>query len=106
MLVLLVVIVVAVGVVLGVSGVLHFQNTRDKAGLTIDKKEIREKTENAVNEAKEAGGKVLDKTGQALHKAAAGLRESPPDRPPAATPAPDDHNTRQPETNQIPAKNP
>jgi hypothetical protein len=88
------------------AGVLHFRSTDNQATITVDKKELKEKTDKAVEKTEAVGSEILDKTGQILHKAAAGLRESAPDQhAPAATPAPDDHNTRQPDANQTPAKN-
>jgi hypothetical protein len=93
------IIVMAVVAVLGTVGVLHFQNADDKAGITVEKKDLEEKTEKAVEKTEEVGGEILDKTGKALHKAAADLRESSQDPPhtPATTPAPHD-KVRQPDS--------
>jgi hypothetical protein len=39
-----VLILAVVGVVLAATGVLRFRNTKDETGVTIDKKELKEKT--------------------------------------------------------------
>jgi hypothetical protein len=75
---ILVAVVLLAGVVLAAVGVVHVQNTQDKAGITIDKKELNEKTQEAVEKAKTAGNEVLHKTGQALHKAGDRLQGAPP----------------------------
>ncbi len=77
-LVALVVVVVVVGAVLAMAGVLHFRSADHQATITIDKKELKEKTDKAVEKTEAVGSEILDKTGQILHKAAAGLRESAP----------------------------
>jgi hypothetical protein len=80
-------ILVVVGVALAATGVLHVQNTKDETGITIDKKEFKEKAQEAVKTTTDAGGKILDKTSEALHNAADGLRKPSDDRnPPATTP--------------------
>ncbi len=92
-----IVIVVLVGVGLAVAGVLRFENTRNQSSITLDKKELQQKTEKAVEKTEAAGGEILDKTGQALHQAAQSLtgssdKEKLPakEQPPAKTPAPGD----------------
>jgi hypothetical protein len=49
------------------------RNNNNETGVTIDKKELKEKTQEAVKKTEEAGGKVLDKTGKALREAADNL---------------------------------
>ena len=44
------------------TGVLKVHDSKDEAGITIDKKELKEKTHEAVRKAEEAGSEVLDKT--------------------------------------------
>jgi hypothetical protein len=99
--ILIVIAICIVGVaVLALSGVLHVRDTKNETGVTIDKKELKEKTEEAVKKTEAAGGKVLDKTGEALHKAAEEIRGTPHDqKPPATTPLPDEKNKslRQPD---------
>ena len=94
----MVVILGVVGVVLATTGVLHFRNTKDETGVTIDKKELKEKTQEAVEKAEKAGGKILDKTGETLHKAGERMRgSSSGDRStPTTAPAADDESTRKP----------
>jgi hypothetical protein len=84
LIVVLVVIVVGISIVLAMTGVMHFQNTNDQSTITIDKKDLQKKSEKAVEKTEEAGGKILDKTGEALHKAADDLRGRAKD-PPAPT---------------------
>ena len=101
-----VVILVVVGVVLAATGVLRFHNTEDETGVTLDKKELKAKTQEAVDTTEKAGGKLLEKTGDTLHKAAERMRGSPGDRsgPPAA-PAGDDTSTRRPNAINTPPEN-
>ena len=70
---------IVVGVVLASSGVLQFHDTKEKSTITIDKKELKEDVKTAVEKTGEAGGKTLQETSEALHKAAEGLR-SPDDK--------------------------
>ncbi len=79
-----IVIVVLAGVGLAVAGVLRFENTKNRSSITLDKKELQQKTEKAVEKTEAAGGEILDKTGQALHKAAESLRGSSDMEPRAA----------------------
>ena len=72
-----VVIAVVIGVLLAMAGVLHFRNDTDQTSVTIDKKELKDKAQDVVGKTEEAGGKILDKTSTALHKAAEGLRDRP-----------------------------
>ena len=74
----LVVVAVLVGAVLGMAGVLHFRNSEDNATIKIDKKELREKTDHAVQKTEEVGGQILDKAGKLLHDAAKDLRKARP----------------------------
>ena len=91
LIVTVVVIIVLVGVGLAAAGVLRFENTKNRASLTLDKQQLQQKTEKAVEKTETAGGQLLDKTGQAVHKAAESLRGSPDKaQPPAKTPAPGD----------------
>lgn len=59
---------------LAMSGVLSVRNDKEQTGITIDKKELKEKTREAVKKTEEAGDKAIDKTSNALHKAADQLR--------------------------------
>lgn len=91
------VLLVVVGVLLATTGVLHFRSTKDETGLTIDKKELKEKTQEAVETTGRVGSRILDKTGETLRKAADRLRGSSSDRStPAKTPAADDETARPP----------
>ena len=58
-----IVTLVVAGIALATAGVLRFQNTSDQAGVTIDKRELKQKTQQAVETTGEFGGKILDKTG-------------------------------------------
>lgn len=88
LIVTLAIIVAVVVIILGMAGVLHVQNTDDKAGITVDKKELREKTHSAVEKTKGAAVEVLDKARRAVDES----RERPHDapaydrRPPAVEP--------------------
>ena len=76
---------------LATTGVVSVRNTKDETGVTIDKKELKEKTQEAVKKTEEAGGKVLDKTGEALRKAGDEVRGSSHDqKSPAITPPADE----------------
>jgi hypothetical protein len=91
----LLVIGVVIGFVLAATGVLHFQNTTDEATITINKKELKEKTQEVIKETGEAGGKMLDRTSETLHKAAEGMRPSPENQTtPSKSPAADRENSR------------
>ena len=92
------VILVVCGAVLATTGVLSVRNTKDATGVTIDKKELKEKSQDAVKKTEDAGGKVLDKTGEALRKAADEVR-GPSHSKTTATPTVDDKdkNLRPPE---------
>jgi hypothetical protein len=84
--------IVAVAV-LAITGVLHVRDTKDETGVTIDKKELKEKTQEAVKKTEAAGSKALDKTGEALHKAADEIRGASHDqKTPAPTPPADEKN--------------
>ena len=103
LIVLTIAILVVVGAVLATSGVLRVQNSKDESGITIDKKELKEKTQEAVKTTEAAGGKILDKTGEALHKAAEKVRAPSPDqKTPATTPQLNDRNPRLPEESKQP----
>ncbi len=96
---------ILVGAVLATTGVLRVQNNKDQSGIVIDKKELKAKTQEAVKKTEEAGSKILDKTGEALHKAADKVRGSSHDQQTPATPQLNDKNLRQPdETRQSPDK--
>lgn len=86
------VVLIAIVAVLGASGVLQFDNTKDKATITVDKEELKNKADEAVQETKATGGKILDKTSETLHKAADDLRgDSSQDRQtPRETPSKND----------------
>ncbi len=92
-------IIVLAGVVLAATGVLRIQNNNKETRVTIDKKELKEKTQEAVKKTEEAGGKVLDKTGKALREAADNLKGSSHDqKTPRTAPQLDDkNNPRQPD---------
>jgi hypothetical protein len=83
------VVIVVIGVVLAALGTLRFQNTTDESRIILDKKELKVQAQNA----EAAGGKVLDKTSEDLHKAAERLQDTPnKQQPPAATPATKENN--------------
>lgn len=58
---IIVAIAVAAGAVLAVSGVLHFQNTKDQSTMTLDKKELKEKTNGAVKKVEKIEKNVLQR---------------------------------------------
>ncbi len=68
-------ILALVGILLAHVGVIHVRNTENDASITVDKKELKEKTHDAVEKTQEAGGEILDKAGAALRKAGEGLRQ-------------------------------
>jgi hypothetical protein len=91
---------VVVGIVLAATGVLRFHNTEDQSGITIDKKELKEKAQDAVENTGEAGSAILNKTGEILHKAVERMRGSSDDQSSTTTsPAANDENTGQPAEN-------
>ena len=101
-----VVILVLIGGVLAAAGVLHFRNATDQSTITIDKKELKEKTDKAVEKTEEVGGKILDKTGETLRKAAERLRGSAHDQgPPTATRKAGGESTRLPDQSKNPPDN-
>ena len=81
-----IVIFVVAAVVLTVAGALHFQNTPDETRVTLDKKELNQKTQELMGESKEAGSKALKNTGEALHKAGEDLHPSHDQPAPSAKP--------------------
>jgi hypothetical protein len=92
-----IVIIVVVGAVMATTGILRFYNTTDETGVTIDKKELKEQTREAVERAGKTGGAVLDKTGETLHEAAEQMRGSSDNRKlPPTTPATGETGVRQP----------
>jgi uncharacterized membrane protein len=96
--IVLIAVVVLVGALLAATGVLYVQNSNDKTGITIDKKELKEKTDEAVKKTEEAGSKALDKAGQAMHNAADAMRGSSHDSTrPATTPRRTDKSLPDPE---------
>lgn len=84
-------LVIVVGGVLAATGVLHFRNTDDEAGATIDKKELKEKAHEATETIQQGGNEALDRTGDALKKAAEKIRGSSDDQ--ESPPADDDRST-------------
>jgi hypothetical protein len=90
----LVVIVVVVGVVMAATGVMRFHDTKDESIITIDKKELKEKVQGMATEAKKSEGKVLEKTSDALHKAAERLHSPTDDHDATAKPSADNHNNQ------------
>jgi hypothetical protein len=92
--------------VLATAGVLRFQNTKDESIITIDKKELKEKAGKAFEKTEDAGSKILDKTGETLHKAAEGLRRSPGnEHAPTKAPATGDDSTRRSDGSMNPPDN-
>ncbi len=84
-------ILAVVGVALAAAGVLHVQNSEDATGIIIDKKQLDEKTQDAVKNTEDAGGKILNETGDALHKAADEMRNPSRNAPaPSTTPPADE----------------
>jgi hypothetical protein len=63
----LVAVLVLAGVGLAAVGVLRMENSPDKTTITIDKKLLKEKTGDAIEKTKEAGGDLLKKAGDKLH---------------------------------------
>jgi len=96
---LIVILLVIAGVasaVLATTGVMRFQNTKDESIITIDKNELKKQAKKAVEKTGEVGGKILNKTGETIRKAAEGLRGSPGDANAATeTPAAGGASTRQ-----------
>ena len=96
-----IVILIVGSAVLATTGVLSFRNTKDKTGITIDKKELKEKTQEAVKKTEAAGNTILDKTGEAMRKAGDEMRRSSHEqKAPATTPPAGDKendNLRQPD---------
>ena len=93
------VIVVLVGAVLGAAGVLHVRNTENETSVTLDKKDLGEKTQEVIDKAKETGGTILERTGKALHNVGEGIREPSHDRSaPTKTEAPTPASAQQPAT--------
>jgi hypothetical protein len=75
--------------VLAATGVIYFRNTENDASVTIDKKELKEKTHEAIEKTREAGSEGLDRMGQALHKAGESMKGTSDERsaPDASAPA-------------------
>lgn len=71
---------VLVCAVLATAGVLHVRNSENETSITLDKKDLQEKTQEAIDSAKETGGRILESTGKAMHKAGEGVRETSPEK--------------------------
>ena len=84
------VILIGLGVVLAATGFLRFRNSNDESGITLDKKELKEKSQEAVQKTEAAGGKILDPTSESLQKAVKQLRGSSGDKDSHAAPAGDE----------------
>jgi hypothetical protein len=92
---------VAGGAVIIALGALHVENTEDKVNLTIDKKQLKEKGEEGVNEAKTVGSALLHRSGEALRKAGENLRRtSDGQQTPATDQPPAPSSKRQPENSR------
>jgi hypothetical protein len=77
-------ILLVAGIVLAATGVLRFHSNADESTIILDKQELKQESR-----------KALDKTGDALHKAAEKLRKSPDSAPaPPTKPADDSGNSR------------
>jgi hypothetical protein len=99
------VILVGLGVVLASTGVLRFHNTKDETGITLDKKELKEKSQEAVQKTEAAGGKILDRTSESLQKATQRLRGSSGDRDSHATSPAGDEGAKKPGGSKTPPEN-
>ena len=62
-------VVVILGIiVVAVTGSLRVRNTDDEVNVTIDKSELKTKTEQAVNKAKQLGERAVERTREAISK--------------------------------------
>jgi hypothetical protein len=77
LIVTLIVIVVVIGIGLAMMGALRFENTPEKTILTLDKREVQEKTQRAMEDT----GEMLQRTGGELRG------QNQASQPPATTPA-------------------
>lgn len=76
------------GVVIAAVGALSVRGTDDEVNITIDKKQLREKAEEGVEKAKEAGNALLHSTGEALKNVGGSLDSRSDTGQPPATVAP------------------
>ncbi len=105
----LAVLAIVAGAVIAAVGALHIGSTEDKVNITIDKKQLKEKAEQGLEQAKETGSAILHQTGEALRKAGKELRKPSDDQPaPAASksPAPDAGSQHQKKANETPGNQP
>jgi hypothetical protein len=58
------------------DAIINTSSDDERTTITIDKQKLREKTDEAVDSAKEAGRRALDETGEALEDAGRALREA------------------------------
>ena len=95
-------ILVLVSPVLATTGVVSFHNTKDQTGVTIDKKELKEKDSGCGQEGGRGRWKFSRRPARSLRKAADEMRGSSHDqmKPPTKTPPADetDKNPQQPES--------
>jgi uncharacterized membrane protein len=90
-----IVALVVIAAVLAVENVVYVRNTDTEAGILINKKELKEQTQEAVEKTKEAGGELLDNSRKALHDATVPKKPSHDERPPAAIePSPPPHESQ------------
>ncbi len=83
LLLIVVVLVIAAGVFAAAVGAIHVRSDQNNINVTVDKNRLKEKAEQGVQAAKEAGSAALQQTGQALKNAAKGIRGSSDAQPPA-----------------------
>jgi hypothetical protein len=65
----IVALAVLTGIVLAATGVLRVRNTENTFNIELHKKDLEQKTNEAVEKSKQAGDAILEKTGELPHKA-------------------------------------
>ncbi len=83
-----IILIAVAAFVLAYAGILSFENSKNKAGVTIDKSQLKQQSQQIIDKTKKAGGKLLRKAGDELHKAENGAHAPPqPSAPTGNKPA-------------------
>jgi len=91
--------VLLVGGVLATTGVLHVRNTEDETSVILDKKDLGEKAQEVLHQAKDTGSTILERTGEVLRNAGEDIGKPSPDTSaPKKTESPADTDTQEPAT--------
>jgi hypothetical protein len=78
----IVALAVLAAIVVIATGAFQVRSSDDTINVTIDKKHLKDEAERGAENAREAGSKLLRRTGEALEKAGGKIRSTTEDRSP------------------------